>query len=88
MKLISLIACAYTNMYISPQTIIYNHSIQYTKYTVQYQCSEACLASGGHEDQGGFLRRVLPDGGVGGLVHRGHAGAVVLAREALLHYII
>lgn len=57
-------------------------------YSLHYQRGESGLASGGHEDQGGFLRRVLPDGGVGGLVHRGHARAVVLAGVALCIYSI
>ena len=48
-----------------------------------YQGGEAGLASGRHENESGFLRRVFPDGCVGGFVHGGHARAVVLAGVTL-----
>mmetsp|Transcript_21616 Transcript_21616/g.58162 ORF Transcript_21616/g.58162 Transcript_21616/m.58162 type:complete len:581 (-) Transcript_21616:369-2111(-) len=43
---------------------------------------EARLAAAGDEDERGLVWRVLHDGAVRGLVHGGHARAVVLARVA------
>lgn len=48
----------------------------------QVQSSQTRLSSAGDEDEDWFGRGVGADGLIGGFVHGGHAGTVVLAREA------